>query len=407
MNGAQDEEGARLPREDNERRSLARAFLELGTVVVCSLAFVLTVVGMVLALLSPKSAGTRDFIGYWASGHQLVHRANPYDGAAMLPMERAAGLPADVPPMVIGNLPSALPLVMPLGFVGARLGELLWVLALIAALGVSVQLIRGMHSGGRSQLHLLGYSFAPALICVESGQASIFVLLGLTLFLRLHRSRPFLAGLSLWFCALKPQLFLPFGVVLLAWVAVGRRYRIVAGAAAALAGGTAMTLLLDPHVWNQYAQTMRATRYDLLPVPCFSIELRTLLNPSAMWIQYMPAFLCCIWALVYFGRRKHEWDWMTHGSLLMLASILAAPYTWLLDQAVLLPALLHGAYMTRSRTLIALLALATASIEIAGFCGLRVLDSAFYLWTSPFWLVWYLLATRWTGLSPGTARLSA
>jgi hypothetical protein len=84
-------------------------------------------------------------------------------------------------------------------------------------------------------LNYLGYSFAPALVCLIVGQTSLFALLGLVLFLRLHRTRPFLAGVSLWLCALKPHLFLAFGVVLLAWIIVSRCYRILLGAASAMA----------------------------------------------------------------------------------------------------------------------------------------------------------------------------
>ena len=78
----------------------------------------------------------------------------------------------------------------------------------------------------------------------------------------------------------------------------------------------------------------------------------------------------------------------------MLVSVLVAPYTWLMDQAILIPALLHAAYFTRSRTLITILALASAVIETATLRGIPLLHSAFYLWSAPAWLVWYLVAGR-------------
>ena len=109
------------------------------------------------------------------------------------------------------NPPSALLLTLPLGFFGLRAGALLWSLFLLACLVLSVRMLWAMHGRPRNQLHWLGYTFAPALDCLMSGQMSLFVLLGLVLFLRLHRSRPFLAGASLWLCMLKPHLFLPFG----------------------------------------------------------------------------------------------------------------------------------------------------------------------------------------------------
>jgi hypothetical protein len=85
---------------------------------------------------------------------------------------------------------------------------------------------------------------------------------------------------------------------------------------------------------------------------------------------------------------------MEHGSLLMLVSVLVAPYTWLMDQAILIPALLHAAYLTRSRSLIAVLALASAVIDIGALRGIELLHSPFYIWTTPAWFAWYLFATR-------------
>ena len=78
----------------------------------------------------------------------------------------------------------------------------------------------------------------------------------------------------------------------------------------------------------------------------------------------------------------------------MLVSVLVAPYTWFMDQAILIPALLHAAYLTRSRSLVAILALASAVIEIGALRGLPLLLSPFYLWTAPAWLALYVYATR-------------
>src|SRR5258708_32325658 len=92
---------------------------------------------------------------------------------------------------------------------------------------------------------------------------------------------------------------------------------------------------------------------------------------------------------------------MEHGSLLMLVSVLVAPYTWFTDQAILIPALLHAAYLTRSRSLVAILALASAVIEIGALRGLAPTHSALYLWTAPAWLAWCLYALRGTVAAPG------
>ena len=386
--------GLRLRIESLAQRENLRVLAEFVVVAACTLAFVFTVLDIGAAVLEKNAAGKRDFIEYWASGQQLRHHANPYDGSAILPMERAAGLPGEIPPMVMGNPPPALLLVVPLGFVGARLGELLWILFLLACLIAAVRMVWAMHGSPNNKLHYLGYTFAPAVMCLGVGQASLLILLGYVLFLRLHRSSPFLAGASLWFCALKPQLFLPFGLVLLAWIFASKSYRILAGAVSAFAATTLIAYLLAPHAWTQYHTMMAVSRYDKIPIPCLSIVLRRTIAPHAMWLQYLPATLGCLWAIGYFRRHRDHWDWIDHGSPLILVSVLVAPYTWLIDQAILVPALLHGVYVTRSRSLLALLALGTAVTEIAPLLGLKLLHSPFYIWTAPMGLVWYLYATR-------------
>jgi hypothetical protein len=382
-----------------QRRNL-RAVAEFLVVGICTLAFVFTAGCICAALLGSHAAGTRDFMEYWASGHQLAHRANPYDADAIRGLEESAGLATGISPLIMLNPPSALLLVLPLGFLGPRAGLLLWSLLLIGCLVASVQMVWIMHGRPKNPLHLLGYTFAPALWCLMGGQVSIFVLLGLVLFLRLHRSRPFLAGVSLWLCLLKPQLFLPFAAVLLVWVIFTKSFKILAGTAVALSVSTGIVLILDPLVWVHYAQMMSAARIDWFAIPCLSILLRREVSPNTAWLQYLPAVLGCVWALNYFRRHFDDWDWMEHGSLLMLVSVLVAPYTWLMDQAVLIPALLHAAYLTRSRSLVAILALASAGMEIGIFRGISLLHSMVYLWTVPVWLVWYLFAVRATGARP-------
>jgi hypothetical protein len=76
----------------------------------------------------------------------------------------------------------------------------------------------------------------------------------------------------------------------------------------------------------------------------------------------------------------------------MLASIFAAPYCWIFDQVLVLPALLHGVYLTKSRWLLAVLGFASTLMNIGLLCGIRVV-SPLYLITAPAWFAWYLFAT--------------
>ena len=137
---------------------------------------------------------------------------------------------------------------------------------------------------------------------------------------------------------LKPHLFLPFALVLLVWIVVSRSYRILAGGVAAFALGGLVTACIDPAAWSQYAYYMRTSVVTHEFTPCLGDLLRDSINPAAEWLAFVPAVLGCIWALAYFWPRRHTWDWLENGSLLMLVSLLVAPFGWIFDQSLAIPA---------------------------------------------------------------------
>jgi hypothetical protein len=85
----------------------------------------------------------------------------------------------------------------------------------------------------------------------------------------------------------------------------------------------------------------------------------------------------------------------------MLVSVLVAPYSWGLDQTVLLPALLHALYRNCWRSVVAVFALLSAVISAGNFLGLPIRSVGLYLWTAPAWLGWYLFAMYGTGVPAG------
>ncbi len=383
-------------------RKYLRAAAALSFVTVSGLAAGFTAGILWVLLFSDAAPATRDYIFYWATAQQLTHHANPYDGAAITRIERSTGLPSSYKIGFMRNPPWALPLVYPLGFLSARVGWLFWSAMLIACLAASVRLLWILYGRPGNSRYLLGLTFAPALLCMIYGQTSLFALPGLVLFLRLHRTRPFLAGVSLWLCALKPHLFLPFGVILLLWVLVSRSYKLAAGAAASMAASCVITFFIDPLAWSQYALMLRTSGIERDNIPCLSSQFRLALSPHSIWLQFLPAALGCLWALCYFWPRRRTWDWTKNGSLLMLVSLLAAPYSWIYDQGVAIPALMQGAFLTRSRNLLIALAFLSALVEVALFRSLSYPPALYQwtYWTAPAWLMWYLVARNTGTPSP-------
>jgi hypothetical protein len=357
--------------------------------VACSLVLAEFLVGLCLLLFTGNNPGHHDVVSFWAAGQQIDRHANPYDGDSILQLERSAGFAPNQQALIARNPPPALCLMMPLGLLAPRPAAILWSLLLLAGLILSVHLLWRMHGRPKNKLHLLAYTFGPALSCILSGQTAIFALAGLVLFLRLQQRHQFAAGLSLWLCALKPHLFLPVGAVLLIWIVATRAYRLFAGSVAALAFSSWVAWHFDPTIWTQYSQMMHSAGLEHEFIPCFGVALRFAIRPAAMWLQYVPAALASAWAIRFYWRHRAAWDWQTHGALLMMVSILCSPYAWMTDQALLIPAILVGVYRATSRAQLYVPALASAFIEIVPLLG-RGMHSALYLCTPPLLLAWYL-----------------
>lgn len=362
---------------------------EVAIATVAGLALAVTILYIFAVPVAGKLAANRDFLSYWATGLQLVHHHNPYDRDAIWAIEHSAGLdPRTV--LIMRNPPWALPLAYPLGLLGLRFAGILWSLLLLTCLLVSIRILHKLHGSPPTRIHWLGFAFTPAIICFTMGQTTLLALLGLVLFLRFHRCHPFNAGAALWLCALKPHLFLPFAAVLAAWIVLTRAWKLLAGFAVALAFTSALATLIDPSSWTDYARLMRSPSVENQFIPCLAGALRHWLRPHSVWMQYLPVFLACLWAFAYFWHRRAHWDWISNSSSLILVSLLAAPYLWLYDQCLAIPALLCGAYSTRSRSVLAALAflILAADVEI---CFVKV-ASTLFLWTIPAWLLWYLIA---------------
>jgi hypothetical protein len=345
--------------------------------------------------LTDNNALNRDYTEYWAVGHQLIHHRNPYDSADILKLLHASGSDA-TSHMILRNPPTALFMTLPLGFVGVKAGAVLWTLMLVASLVASIRMIWIMQDCPTDGLKLIGYIFPPSLACLLAGQLGAILLLGITSFLYFQSSRPFLAGVALLLCSLKPHLFLPFGLALLIWIVIRKAYHVIFGALTAMTASFAVMLLLDPAIWSQYAHGERGENIQNLFIPCLSVVFRVLIYRNAFWLQFLPAFAGCIWAAWYFWKRRDDWSWTDDAPVLLLVSVLVAPYAWFTDETILVPAILAGLYRARKadRSLLPFGCLAAVALLEVLFNV--PLTSGLYLWTAPAWLAWYLFAVRGT-----------
>lgn len=371
------------------KRSRLRV-LAASLIVFAGLCLVLTVYSIGI---SDENVAERDFISYWVAGQLLVHGQNPYDFQAVKKLELGAGRDPAKPLLIMRNPPVAFFLVLPFGFAGPKATLIVWLVVLLGVLSLAILLIWRLNGKPDSRFHLLGYFFAPALACLMAGQFGIVMLLGVVLFLYLHRSQPLLAGAALSLCLLKPHYFLPFAVALLLWLVTTKSYRILMGFCAAVAAICALAYGVDHHAWGQYSQMMKARDVLNEVTPELSAQLRLLIDPRAAWIQFVPETAAFIWAVYHFWSRRSTWNWMEHGLMLLLVGALCTPYGWFFDESVLLPAILTALYRAiESRRSVWPLAVIAGAALVEQQMNVQII-SRYYLWTTPAWLCWYLYGT--------------
>lgn len=373
-------------------------------VIALGFAFVLAVFA---SSLTEENVGGRDYIQYWASGRLLLGHINPYDPAAVLRLEQASGSSLTAAEISFSP-PQVLSLSLLLALFNAKTGLVVLFALMLAGVALSLRIIWRLHGSPDTLLPLLGLLFAPVLACLRAGQVSIFFLLGICLFLYFQQYRQnrfqVLAGAALLPLLLKPHLFLAFGVALLLWIVTTKSYGVVAGFLGAVAISSAVPFYLDRNLWAQYTQMIHDAAITDHFVPSLGYVLRLGLAPASAWLEFVPELAACLWVAWFFWTRRHRWQWMNHGMLVLLVSVLCRPYGWFFDEAVLLPAMIAALFRAREsgRSLIPFAVVGGAALLQMSL--LPKMASPLYLWTAPAWLACYLYATVRTNR---TAQLQA
>jgi Glycosyltransferase family 87 len=354
---------------------------------ICLLAIGLSIIVLVT---SQSSFSDRDFTAYFAIGRQLLAHRNPYAQSAFDPW-KAAGVGHIA---IVRYPPGGLLFSLLLTPFSLRTAGILWVLLLIAALMISIRLLRQMMDSAGDRNHLLGYLFPPVLCCLMAGQIGILLLLAFTLFLYMHEHRPWIAGAVLSFCLAKPHLMALPLAVLLVWSVRRRRFQILGGGALALLVCSLIPLYFDPRIWSHYLAGFRGEHIENEFIPTLSCVFRLLVHRDWQLLQLVPLFCGLIWAGMYFWRRRDAWDWVRDGSFVMAVGVMVAPYAWITDEVLALPAVLFGIYSLQrtGRSIAPYVVFAVAGLAEVLFTVPP--GSGLYLWTAPAWVAWSVYANR-------------
>lgn len=351
--------------------------------------------GQVRALLAdPTVWPPDDFVEYWAAGRLALTGGNPYDGAQLLPLERAAGRDTDEPVMM-WNPPWALAVVLPLGALPAREAQLVWLAVNLVAAGWCGGRLWAVYGdpARRGLGSLAALLFVPTLFALQSGQVSLFLLLGAVLFLEAERRGwPALAGAATVLLAVKPHL------AYLVWAAIAcdnlarRRVTMLLGGAVAGLLATAVALLFDPQVLGQYADAMGNRPPEQWVSPTFGTVLRLAFGEGRFGLQFVPVAVGLGWFACHWRRAGRTWAWADQLPLLLLVSFVTAPYgAWPFDLVLLLPAVVRLVAGGAPRPVLAGLLAVNLACLVMNLAGT---GSFPFLWVAPAILGLYAVGVR-------------
>lgn len=362
----------------------------------------------------------RDFAEYWSAGRVHLAGGNPYDGAALLPLQRAVSGEADRTRAVsLWTPPWTLPLYWLPAAGSPRDGHLGWVAVQVLAAAAGAWLTWRTVAAGRwawpAVVATVG--FAPAWWMVVFGQNTGLLVLGLGGFLAARTGgRPVLAGAVGALTAIKPHLLAVFGLAVLLDATTSRAgRRVLVGGLLALAAGSVLSAAVRPSVFAEFATAVRQPpTAEVVPlahwnVPTLGYKLRVLLegdrlaaDPGAgfAW-QFVPLAVACVGLVGVWLARGRRWDWPADLPALVVVSALASPYgAWVFDLTVLLvPVTAALARLTAGGrpvpvaaccAALALLSLATVAVPGVGESGPGGLEQ--FVWVTPAVAGWCLVA---------------
>jgi hypothetical protein len=290
--------------------------------------------------LGPYGLYLQDFVEYWSAGHLNASGQNPYDPELMFELETK--LRPDLgEPVMMWNPPWTLALAMPSGLLPCHVAHLLWLILSLTILLVGSDFLWRFYGGiprYRGISWFIALSFTPTLLVLEMGQITPLILLGLIGFLFFERNgRYSLAGACLALAAIKPHLTYLAGLAILFWTVERRRWSILLGAGISLLLATAIAVIFNPSVLNQYWYSLTHRPPERFYSPTIGTYLRLLLGPEKFWLQFVPVILGLGWFAWYWPRWRRAWQWPEQLPVLLLASYLTASYgTWPFDYVVML-----------------------------------------------------------------------
>jgi Glycosyltransferase family 87 len=343
-----------------------------------------------------------DFVEYWAAGHLIAAHENPYDGDRMHELERDAGRTEDG--ILMWNPPWTLPFVLPFGLLPVRMAHLVWLALSLGVLGFCADRLWQLYGGDRERRWigwLLVLTFVPTLFALSAGQITPLLLLGVVGFLFfMDRKFETLAGVAAVLIAVKPHLAYLFWVALLLWSIRERRWRTLAGGIVAGLVLTAIPLLFNPQVLQQYWHTFTQKPPAQYRSPTIGTVLRLAFGEEQFRLQFLAMIPGLLWFVPHWWTQRRDWIWKEQLPLLLTVSVLTTAYGgWPFDLVLLLlPVMVAATTVARHGwNAVSVLALGLfVALNVIAVTQLALqVEYFWFIWITPAVLSAFLLV-RWS-----------
>ncbi len=346
-----------------------------------------------------------DSVEYWAAARLALDHQNPYNAEALLALEREAGY-SRKSPLVMWNPPWILPVLLPLAVFSYPAAEKLWLVLGCASVALSVSLLWRLYGRTRypsPAAGLLIAIFTPLLVGLAIGQVGPLVLLGITGFLWFERKQRFgLAGVSLFFLALKPHLVFLLWIALGFWTVKKRNGRTLSGLLATVVAVSLVTVASTPRAFGQYYNFWIHHPVRWSEFPTVPGILGHLTGSQSVVLVLIPPALASLWLMGHWARYRGQWNWQDELPILLVVSLVASPYAWFFDGVILLPALIQIITIPLWKKNWRVLMVAYAATNLAVVLLIATGKNLFwYAWVAPMWLVLYLGSRRLAGNAGG------
>ena len=354
-----------------------------------------------LVLSNPKYIPVDDFSHYWAAGRLNTTGGNPYDPQQVQQLRnrivREETSYATIP--IMWSPPWSMPFVMPFGALDYPASRLLWLIAQVTIiLACAKKTWEFLGGTGRTIAMAWGitFIFGPTISVLEKGQITPLVLAGITGFVYFaeYKKNDLAAGMFAVLIALKPQLYYLFWPIMLVWTLTFRRWRVLLGGLMMSVAAILIPLVFNPSLLDQYLYAVQHYPPTDWATPTLGGYLRLVFGIDNFWLQFVPALLGLAWTGYYWQKHRKDWRWLEATPILLLISILTAPYAWTYDQVILVPAILSaGVILSRhylNRQTLILWGVYTA-ISLLDLFLHRFLDEYWFGWLAPAWLTWYII----------------